>query len=401
MTLTAPATRTGLLTAVFLGSFMALLDVSVVSVALPTMQRTLGASFSGLQWIVDGYTVALTAVILSGGTLGDRYGRKLVYLSGLSGLTVFTVASVGCALAPTLEWLVAARVVQGFAASAVIPGAVALLAHAFPEPAARARVMGLWGTVAGCALVLGPLVGGPLTDAFGWPSIFLVNVPIGLVAVLTGRRGITESRDPAHGALDLTGQVLGALWIGLLTFAVIEAGRLGASPSVLVTGAVGLVALIAFVVVELRVPHPMLPVRLFARTRFSVAIFAAWSLGFAAYPAVFLIGIYLQQARGATASEAGVQMLPYVLANVAAAFTAGRLSARYGAERLLPVSYAVAAAGSFAFLLLDGSTPYWLVAVAFAAAGAGVGLSVTPSNIVGLAGLPGHRSGIASATVNA
>ncbi|SEF28899.1 Major Facilitator Superfamily protein [Amycolatopsis pretoriensis] len=218
--------------------------------------------------------------------------------------------------------------------------------------------MGLWGTVAGCALVLGPLAGGPLTDAFGRPAIFLVNVPIGLVAVVTGRRGITESRDPGHGAPDLTGQLLGALWIGLLTFAVIEAGRLGPSPDVLVTGALGLAALVAFVVVELRVEHPMLPVRLFARPRFSVAIFAAWSLGFGTYPAVFLIGVYLQQARGATATEAGVQMLPYVLANVAA----GRLSARFGAERL--------------------------VAIAFALAGAGVGLSVTPSNIVGLVGPP-------------
>ncbi|HET6709242.1 MFS transporter [Amycolatopsis sp.] len=314
---------------------------------------------------------------------------------------VFTIASIGCALAPTLEWLVAARVVQGFAASAVIPGAVALLAHAYPEPAARAKVMGLWGTVAGCALVLGPLVGGPLTDAFGWPAIFLVNLPLGVIAVLTGRRGITESRDPAHGALDLTGQVLGALWIGLLTFAVIEAGRLGASPAVLVTAALGLAALAAFVVVELRVAHPMLPVRLFARTRFSVAIFAAWSLGFAAYPAVLLIAVYLQQARGATATEAGVQMLPYVLANVVAAFAAGRLSARFGAHRLLPAGYLVAAVGSFAFLVHEADSPYWVVAVAFAIAGAGVGLSITPSNIVGLAGLPGHRSGIASATVNA
>ncbi|WIV59935.1 DHA2 family efflux MFS transporter permease subunit [Amycolatopsis nalaikhensis] len=398
MTLTSSRTRAGLLAAVFLGSFMALLDVSVVSVALPTMQRTLGASFSGLQWIVDGYTVALTAVILTGGTLGDRYGRKRGYLTGL---TVFTIASVGCALAPTLEWLVAARVVQGFAASAVIPGAVALLAHAYPEPGARAKVMGLWGTVAGCALVLGPLLGGPLTDAFGWPAIFLVNVPIGLVAVLTGRRGITESRDPAHGALDLTGQVLGALWIGLLTFAVIEAGRTGFDTLTVTTGVLGFAALAAFIVVELRVPHPMLPVRLFAGTRFSVAIFAAWSLGFAAYPAVFLIGVYLQQARGATATEAGVQMLPYVLANVVAAFAAGRLSARFGAHRLLPVSYFVASVGSFAFLVLEADSPYWVVAVAFAVAGAGVGLSITPSNIVGLAGLPGHRSGIASATVNA
>ena len=398
--MTQPKTvaNTALLTAVFLGSFMALLDVSVVSVALPAMQRALDAGFSDLQWIIDGYTVALTTVILSGGTLGDRYGRKRVYLSGLA---VFTLASLACALAPTLGLLLAARVLQGVAASAVIPGAVALLAHAYPEPGERAKMMGLWGTVAGSALVLGPLAGGPLTDAFGWPSIFLINLPLGVVAVVTGLRGIRESRDPEHGALDLTGQILGALWIGLLTYAVIETGRLGLAPSVLVTGALGIGALVAFLVVELRVPHPMLPVRLFRRPRFSVAILASACLGFAAYPAVFLIALYLQQARGATASEAGVQMLPYVLMNVVAAFSAGRLSARFSAERVLPVGYGVAAVAAFGFLLLDAQSPYWLAAVVFAVAGIGVGLSMTPSNIVGLAGLPGTRGGIASATVNA
>ncbi|HEY2060246.1 MAG TPA: MFS transporter [Amycolatopsis sp.] len=197
------AKRPVLILALFLGSFMAMLDVSVVSVALPAIQRDLHTGFTDLQWIVDGYTVAIAAAILTGGTLGDRYGRKLVYLTGLA---VFTLASVACGLAPTLGLLVAARVVQGAAGATVIPLSIALLAHAFPDPRERAKMMGWWGLVVGSALVLGPLAGGPLTDAFGWSAIFLVNAPLGVVAVLAGRRGITESADPAHGALDLTGR---------------------------------------------------------------------------------------------------------------------------------------------------------------------------------------------------
>jgi EmrB/QacA subfamily drug resistance transporter len=379
-----------LILALFLGSFMALLDVSVVSVALPAIQRDLHTGFTDLQWIVDGYTVAIAAAILTGGTLGDRYGRKLVYLTGLA---VFTLASLACGLAPTLGLLVAARVVQGAAAATVIPGAIALLAHAFPDPRERAKMMGWWGTVAGSALVVGPLAGGPLTDAFGWPTIFLVNVPLGIVAVLAGRRGITESADPAHGALDLTGQVLGAAWIGGLVYAVIAGD--------LVVGLIAVLVLAAFVVVELRAPHPMLPIRLFARARFSVSTLGSFVIGFAAYPVPVLIALYLQQARGVTATVAGVQMLPYVLANVVAAFCAGRLAARFDARRVLPVGLFVAGLGGFAFLVLDATSPYWLLALVFGLAGLGVGLSVTPTNIVGLAGLPGDRVGIASATVNA
>ncbi|MFC4083142.1 DHA2 family efflux MFS transporter permease subunit [Amycolatopsis samaneae] len=401
MTLTKTVTITGraaLLTATFLGTFMALLDVSVVSVALPSIRRDLNTDFSALQWIVDGYTVALAAVILSGGTLGDRYGRKLVYLVGLTG---FTLASLACGLAPNLGFLVAARIVQGVAASAVIPGALALLAHAFPEPKERARVMGLWGTVAGAAFVVGPLVGGPLTDGLGWQTIFLINIPIGVVAVFAGLRGITESADPEHGALDLAGQALSVLWVGALTYAVIEAGRVGLTSPVLAVGGIGLAALATFLVVELRAAHPMLPVRFFGRPRFAVAILASFALGFAAYPAAFLIGIYLQQVRGASATAAGVQMLPYVLGNLVAAFLAGRLSARFGADRVLPVGYLVTAVGLAGFLLLDATTPFWLVTVVFAVLSFGGGLSITPTNLVGLAGLPGNRSGIASATVNA
>ncbi|MER6760775.1 MULTISPECIES: MFS transporter [Amycolatopsis] len=376
--------------AVFVGSFMALLDASVVSVALPTIQHELHAEFTDLQWIVDGYTVALSAVILTGGTLGDRYGRKRIYLGGLA---VFTLASLVCGLAPTLELLIAARVAQGVAAAAVIPGGIALLAHAYPEPRERARMLGAWGAVAGGALVIGPLIGGPITDAFGWPAIFLVNLPIGVFAVFAGRRGLGESSDPAHGALDLPGQVLGALWIGAFTYAVIASNAV-----VAVLGALGLAA---FIVVELRAPHPMLPIRLFGELRFATSIFTSFVIGFACYPLPILIAVYLQQAWGSTASTTGVQMLPYVVANAVLAFFSGRLAARFTAERVLPIGLVITAAGSFAFLLVDTTSPYWLLSVPLALSGIGLGLSITPTNVVGLAGLPVQRTGTAAGTVNA
>ncbi|MFD2468359.1 DHA2 family efflux MFS transporter permease subunit [Amycolatopsis silviterrae] len=376
--------------AVFVGSFMALLDASVVSVALPTIQRELHAEFTDLQWIVDGYTVALAAVILTGGILGDRYGRKRIYLGGLA---VFTIASLACGLAPTLGLLIAARVVQGIAAAAVIPGGIALLAHAYPEPRERARMMGAWGCVAGCALVIGPLVGGPITDAFGWPAIFLINLPIGAFAVFASYRGLGESSDPAHGALDLPGQVLGALWIGSFTYAVIASDAV-----VAVVGALGLAA---FIVVELRAPHPMLPIRLFGKLRFATSILTSFVIGFACYPLPVLIAVYLQQAWGSTASTAGVQMLPYVITNAVLAFFSGQLSARFTAERVLPIGLVITTAGSFAFLLVDTAMPYWLLCVPLTLSGVGLGLSITPTNVVGLAGLPAQRTGTAAGTVNA
>ncbi|WP_134727616.1 MULTISPECIES: MFS transporter [Amycolatopsis] len=391
MSETKTITRSPLLAAaVFLGSFMALLDASVVSVALPTIQRELHAEFTDLQWIVDGYTVALAALMLTGGTLGDRYGRKRIYLGGLA---VFTLASLGCGLAPTLTLLIAARVVQGAAAAAVIPGGIALLAHAYPEPRERARMLGAWGGVAGCALVIGPLIGGPITDALGWPTIFLINLPIGIVAVLAGRRGLDESSDPAHGALDLLGQLLGALWIGAFTYAVIASDA--------VVAMVGALGLVAFIVVELRAPHPMLPIRLFGKFRFAASIFTSFVLGFACYPLPVLIAVYLQQAWGSTASTTGVQMLPYVVANAVLAFFSGRFAGRFTAERVLPIGLAITAAGSFAFLLAAPTSPYWLLSVPLTLSGVGLGLSITPTNVVGLAGLPVQRTGTAAGTVNA
>jgi MFS family permease len=183
-----------MLAALFLGTVMALLDVSIVIVALPSLQADLHASLADLQWVVNGYLVAQAAVMLTGGALADRFGRKRVFLAGLA---VFTLASLACGLAPGVVWLVAARVVQGAAASVVIPGAMSLIAQEFPEPGRRARVLGWWTSVAGLAFVLGPLVGGPLTETLGWQSVFFINLPLGVVAVVFGWRALTESAGPA------------------------------------------------------------------------------------------------------------------------------------------------------------------------------------------------------------
>ncbi len=387
------------LAALFLGTVMALLDVSIVIVALPSIQADLHASLADLQWVVDGYLVAQAAVMLTGGALADRFGRKRVFLTGLA---VFTLASLACGLAGDVFWLVAARVVQGAAASVVIPGAMSLIAQAFPEPGRRARVLGWWTSVAGLAFVLGPLVGGPLTETLGWQSVFFINLPLGVVAVVFGWRALTESADPEHAALDPRGQLLAAVWIGALAYAVIDAGHAGwARPQVTVTLAVAAVAFAAFVVAELRHPNPMLPIRLFGGREFGMVNLASFTLGFGTFATFFLLSLYLQTVRGATPTEAGLQFLPYVIANSGLSVVSGRLVGRYGPRWPLLVGYTLLALVPLAMLTLTPTTPYAVIAVLFAVAGCGLNLAGIPISTMALHAVPRERSGIASATVNA
>ncbi|GAB3578174.1 hypothetical protein GCM10027445_44980 [Amycolatopsis endophytica] len=328
-----------LLAAVYLASFMALLDASVVTVALPTVQRDFGGPLANLQWVFDGYTLALATAMLSGGVLGDRFGRRRVFLAGLA---LFTVASLACALAPGIGWLVAARIVQGAAASVLIPGGLSLLAQAFSEPARRARALGLGAVIGGLAFVAGPLLGGPLTETFGWQSIFLINLPLGAVALVLGVRGITESADPSRPGLDPVGQVLAIAWTGLLVYAVIEAGHAGwSAPRVVGCLAAAAVCLAAFLVAESRGRSPMLPLTFFRDGDFAVVNLASFVLGAASYGGFFLLSLYLQGPRGASATEAGLWFLPLVLATSAMGAVSGRVSRRIG----LLAGYPLCAAG--------------------------------------------------------
>src|SRR5439155_12406032 len=225
-----------------LGFFMVLLDVSIVTVALPTIQSSLRASLSDLQWVVDAYTLPFAVLLLTAGTLGDRYGRKRLFLVGLVG---FVVGSGLCGLAPDLRWLIVGRALQGAGGAALAPGSLSLLAAAFSDPRERIQALGLWAGIAGIAIAAGSVVGGLLVQVADWPAIFLVNLPIGAVALALGSRVLVESRNPATRRLDVPGQALAIAGLLALTFALIEGNRLGwGSPPIvaLLAGAAALLA---------------------------------------------------------------------------------------------------------------------------------------------------------------
>nr|WP_285629472.1 MFS transporter [Actinoallomurus iriomotensis] len=242
--------RAILLALTCVGQFMVLLDNTIVGAALPAVQLKLRTTLTGLQWIVDAYVLVVAMLLLAGGVLADRLGRRRVFLTGVA---VFTLASLLCSVAPTLGWLVAARVLQGVGAAALSPASLALLASAYPRPQERVKAIGLWAGLSGVGMAAGPVAGGILTDAFGWPSIFLVNVPIGLISLLAGMRVLDESRNPAAPTLDIAGQALSILGVGALTFGLIAAGDHGwTSPLILGALAVAAVLLASFVAVESR-----------------------------------------------------------------------------------------------------------------------------------------------------
>ncbi|MET9966662.1 MFS transporter [Streptomyces sp. NPDC006356] len=396
---TKQRTPYGLVAAVFLGTFMALLDLSVVNVALPDMQTDLDARLTDVQWVVDGYALGLSAFMLTGGALGDRFGRKKVFLTGL---TVFTLASLLCALATTPETLIAGRVIQGIGASTVTPGALSLLAQGFPDTARRAKMIGLWGAVTALAVVTGPLLGGALTESFGWPAIFLINLPLGIIALVTGLRGIQESADPEHAATDPYGQVLGVVWLSALTYAVIEAGHRGWTETrVLTLFGIAAAGFVAFVLVERGSERAMLPVSLFRDRRFTIVNAASLILGFGAYGTFYLLSLYLQQVQGASAVMTGVKFLPYSVAIGLASTQAGRLTAAFGPRSSMLAGYGLIGIGLLALLKLSPDTGYGWIAVVFAVLGTGMGLAITPTNAAALSAVPRQRSGAAAATVNA
>jgi DHA2 family methylenomycin A resistance protein-like MFS transporter len=381
--------------AVFLGTFMSLLDVSVVNVALPDMRVDLGAGFSSVQWVVDSYTLCLSALILSGGSLADRFGRKRLYLGGLA---VFTAGSLICALAPATGVLIAGRVVQGIGGATVATGALSLLVQGFPERRQQARVIGLWGACVALAVVVGPLVGGVLTDAFGWPAIFLINLPLGAIAIIAGWRGITESANPEHAGVDPVGQVLAVGWLGALTYAVLEAGHRGwDSPLILSLLAVAAVLFAGFLAVERKVARPMLPGALFARPRFTVVTFSSFVLGFGGYGTFYLLSLFLQQVQGASAAVTGVQFLPYSLGIAAGSVLGGRI----GGDRVMLVGYTMAGVGLLSLLTVGPGTAYPVIGVLFAILGVGMGFAITTTNSAGVGAVERMRSGTAAAIVNA
>src|SRR5581483_2415796 len=301
--------------AAVLGSGVVFVDGTVVNVALPALSRDLGASVRGLQWILDGYLVTLSSLLLLGGSAGDRWGRRRVFVAGLTG---FTAASVLCGLAPGVGFLIAARAVQGVAGALLVPASLSIISSGF-DPDDRGRAIGAWSGLAAVAGAAGPLLGGWLVDAASWRLIFFLNVPLAAAAVAIARRHVPETRGGDAGPLDVTGAALGSAGTALVAYALIEPGTTSRA-----AGLAGVAALAAFVIVERRGRQPMLPLSLFRSPQFTGANLTTFAVYGAMSAALFLVVLRLQVSLGYSALEAGLSLLPFTLLMLA-------LSARIGA----------------------------------------------------------------------
>ncbi|MFD0560199.1 EmrB/QacA subfamily drug resistance transporter [Stackebrandtia endophytica] len=377
-------------------NFMAIINISIVNVALPAMQSDLNTDMAGLQWVINAFTLCLSALTLTGGSLGDRYGRKRVFLFGV---LLFLAGSVVCGLATQLPMLITGRLVQGVGAAMLIPGSLSILAQTFTDPAERARRIGVWAAVSSIGLAAGPVLGGVLIDAYGWPAIFWAGVPVGVLGFIGTLVIVPESSDPRHASLDLPGQFLGIAALGALSYGLI---RLGDTPDVwaVSTLAASVVLLTVFIVVEWRTVAPMLPVRMFTDRHFMVMNVASAALGFAPYAIYAFLSLFMQQVQNLTATEAGLAFLPMALATGLVAPLAGRWTGRVGPRPALILGYSMSTLGVAGLLLLDADSGYGIMGPVYVLIGLGIGLSMTPTTTAAVTAVPRERSGIASATVN-
>jgi EmrB/QacA subfamily drug resistance transporter len=385
--------------ATVLGSGMALLDSTVVGIALPTIGRQFHAGVSTLQWVVTGYTLTLAGLLLLGGALGDRIGRRRVFVIGA---IWFAIASLACGVAPNAPALIAARILQGIGGALLTPGSLAIIQASF-VPEDRSRAIGAWSGLGGVATALGPFLGGWLISSVSWRLIFFINLPISVAVVLISTRHVPESRDPSiSGRLDTTGATLVTLGLVGLVYGLIEGPVRGwGSPVTILALFGGAALLVAFVMVESRTSHPMIPLGLFRSMQFS----AANGVTFAVYGglggALFLLPVALQEVSGYSPLEAGAAFLPVTVLMLLLSARSGALAARIGPRLQMSVGPLVVAAGLALLSRATGSGGYFVeVFPAVVVFGLGLAFSVAPLTATVLAAAPAEHTGVASAINN-
>jgi EmrB/QacA subfamily drug resistance transporter len=394
----ASATGRWVIAATVLGSGIAFLDSTVVNVALPAISDDLDTGIRGLQWVLDGYLVTLTALILLGGSLGDHYGRKRMFVYGLIG---FTIASVLCGVAPNTGMLIFARALQGVGGALLVPGSLAIISATF-HPDDRSRAIGAWSGLAGVSSALGPLVGGYLVDAVSWRWVFLINVPLAAIAIWITIRHVPESRDETvTGRPDALGAVLASAGLAALAYACIE-GPHEITAGVIVTAVLGAAALIAFIFVEMRIANPMLPMDLFRSQQFTGANLTTLAVYTALGGALFLVVLELQLVLNYSALEAGIALFPITALMLLLSPRAGALAQRIGPRIPMTVGPFIVAVGLLLFARVDDGESY--VATVLPAAtvfGFGLALTVAPLTAAVLGAVEDRHVGIASGVNNA
>lgn len=388
-----------ILAATVLGSGISFLDGTVVNVALPAIARDLHTGIAGLQWTIDGYLLTLGSLILLGGSLGDLYGRRRLFVLGLG---VFTIASALCTIAPTIGVLVAARLLQGCGGAMLVPGSLAIISASF-DPADRGRAVGAWSGLAGVTTAVGPFLGGYLVDSVSWRLVFLINLPIAALVIWMAQRHVPESRDPGAHRPDLPGAALGALGLAGVIYALIEApgGGMGKA-TVWPAAAGGVIMLVAFFVVEARRREPMMPLELFRSPQFSGANGTTLGVYFALGGAMFFLVITLQRVLGYSALESGAAFVPVTILMLLLSPRAGALAGRIGPR--IPMTIGpVVVAGGLLLMARVGEGSSYLVDVFPAAVVFGLGLSLTvaPLTSAVLDAVETRHAGIGSGINNA
>jgi EmrB/QacA subfamily drug resistance transporter len=387
--------RFGVLAICCMSLFIVGLDATVVNVALPSLGRDLDAGLSGLQWTVDAYTVVLASLLMLGGSTADRLGRKRIFVTGLS---LFSVASLLCSLAPNIELLVAFRVLQAVGGSMLNPVAMSIITNVFTDPRERAQAVGIWGGVFGISLALGPIVGGTIVSSAGWRWIFLITLPVLVAAMVLTVRFVPESRAPRPRRFDPVGQALVIVLLATLTFGIIEAPEHGwTSPGIVTAFAAAAAALVGLLVYEPRRAEPLIDLRFFRSIPFSssivicIAAFAAFG-GF-----LFLNTLYLQQARGYSPVQAGLATVPMALMTMIASPLSGRIVGRRGPRAPLAISGACLLVACTMLTGLATDTPLAQLLAAYVVFGIGVGLVNAPITNAAVSGMPRAQAGVASA----
>jgi DHA2 family methylenomycin A resistance protein-like MFS transporter len=385
------------LTTMCVGMFLVLLDVTIVNVALPSIGTDLHTNLTGLQWVVDGYSVPLAGLLLAGGTIGDVAGHKRVVFAGLG---LFGVASLGCGAAPNVETLVACRALQGVGAAMLLPATVAVITRAYPERAEQARALGIWAGVSSLALPAGPLLGGLLVTSTGWRTVFLINIPVVALALVATVALIEDSRGDRKRRLDVPGTTAAALALAAAVLCVINAGREGVSALTIAAGAAALVVAAVFVAIERRSPDPALPLSLLRSPDFVGANAVAAAMNTVGIGAVFVLTLYLQTVQGRSALVAGAELVPLFAPLAALSPVTGRLVARFGPRPLMLAGLLVGAAGALTLLWVEPGSSYAHLLPALVGLGVGMGLLTASVVAAAIRAVPAERAGLASGVNN-